>query len=518
MSSAPRPRVVGVALSDLMKSSNCVLVNEPNVDAVVTGITHDSRSVQPGDVYAALAGFNTHGAEYVSEAQDAGAVAILTDSGGIDRSRETGLPIFVAENPRAILGALAHEIYGHPSRDLVVIGVTGTNGKTTTSYLVDAAFRAAGMTTGVIGTVGTRIGDELIPSTRTTPESTDVHALLALMRERGVRAVSMEVSSHALRLGRVDGVTFAAVGFTNLSEDHLDFHDDMDDYFEAKATLFLAHGAHVAAICTDDQWGISLARRAAAAGLDVTTFGVNSEAQIHAANIAPLPGGSKVIAIDSNDDEFAFSVHLPGTFNVANALGAFALATCVGVDAETAARGISACGGVPGRMERVLDPDVERGLVVMVDYAHTPDAVNRAVSAAREGTHGRTIVVLGAGGDRDRAKRPHMGQAAAQLADIVIVTDDNPRSERPADIRSAVLAGAHMVPSATVVEIADRRAAIAYAVGVAQVGDVVLVLGKGHEQGQEVDGVISPFDDRIVVAESLKTIGGHAFSTQEGHE
>ncbi|MEI6229310.1 MAG: UDP-N-acetylmuramoyl-L-alanyl-D-glutamate--2,6-diaminopimelate ligase [Actinomycetes bacterium] len=518
MSTAPRPRVVGVALSDLIESSTCELVGESSVNVVVTGITHDSRSVQPGDVYAALPGFNTHGAEYVRQAQAAGAIAIFTDSDGIDRSRVTGLPIFVADDPRALLGALAAEVYGHPSRDLIVVGITGTNGKTTTSYLVDAAFREAGMSTGVIGTVGTRIGDELVPTTRTTPESTDVHALLALMRERGVQAVSMEVSSHALRLGRVDGVTFAAVGFTNLSEDHLDFHDDMDDYFEAKATLFLAHGAPFAAICVDDEWGVSLAARSVAAGLEVTTFGMSPDAQVHPEHVASLPGGSQVTTIDSHGNQFAFNVHLPGTFNVANALGAFTLATGVGVDPEIAARGISACGGVPGRMERVLDPDPERGLVVLVDYAHTPDAVDRAVSAAREGVSGRTIVVLGAGGDRDRAKRPHMGQAAAQQADVVIITDDNPRSEVPADIRAAVLAGAQTVASTIAVEVADRREAIAHAVGIAKVGDVVLVLGKGHEQGQEVDGVINPFDDRIVVAESLKAIGGHDFSTMEQHE
>ncbi len=503
MAIGPRPRVSGVALETLRAVTNCELVDESGDAVLITGITHDSRAVAQGDLYAALPGFNTHGAEFIPSARDAGAVAILTDSAGRDRAVAAGLPVLVADDPRSIVGALAAEIYGHPSRSMLVVGITGTNGKTTTSYLLDAAFRSAGLKTGVIGTVGTRIGDEVIPTSRTTPEATDVHALLAVMHERGVNAVSMEVSSHALRLGRVDGVTFAAVGFTNLTEDHLDFHDGMDDYFDAKATLFSSTRARHAAICVEDPWGELLVERAQAAGLDVTTFALEATADWSVEGVTSLPGGSQVEAIGPASDRVSFVVHLPGSFNATNALGALALATLTGVQPEVAARGISACGGVPGRMERVRDPDPGRGLVVFVDYAHTPDAVERAIIAAREGVTGRIVVVLGAGGDRDRAKRPHMGLAAARLADVVIVTDDNPRSEPAAEIRAAVLHGTIGVESIDVFDIADRRAAIEHAVASAHHGDVVLVLGKGHEQGQDVHGVITPFDDRVVVAEVL---------------
>ena len=505
VSNGPRPHVAGVALSALRDAAHCVLDDESVDDVVVTGITHDSRAVCHGDLYAALPGFNTHGAEFVVAARDAGAVAILTDASGRERAAATGLPILIAADPRAVVGAIAAEIYEHPSRELLVVGITGTNGKTTTSYLLDAAFRAAGFTTGVIGTVGTRIGDEVIPTARTTPEATDVHALLAVMRERGVDVVTMEVSSHALRLGRVDGICFAVSGFTNLTEDHLDFHSDMADYFEAKATLFSSTRTRTAAICVEDSWGELLVRRTGEAELPVTTFALGRPADWSGEVVASLPGGSQIKATSTTGDEVFMTVNLPGAFNATNALGAITMAVLAGVQPDVAARGISSCGGVPGRMERVLDPDVDRGLVVLVDYAHTPDAVERAISAAREGTAGRVIVVLGAGGDRDRSKRPHMGQAAARLADVVIVTDDNPRSEPPAQIRAAVLAGASALGHADVVDIADRREAIGHAVSVAHHGDVVLILGKGHEQGQEVNGVVTPFDDRIVVAAALMT-------------
>jgi len=492
-----------VTLTTLRALTNCELVDEAAGAVLVTGITHDSRAVAQGDLYAALPGFNTHGGEFVIGARDAGAVAILTDALGRDRAVAAGLPVLVIDDPRSIVGALAAEIYGHPSRSMRVVGITGTNGKTTTSYLLDAAFRSAGFKTGVIGTVGTRIGDEVIPTARTTPEATDVHALLAVMRERGVDAVSMEVSSHALRLGRVDGVTFAAVGFTNLTEDHLDFHDGMDDYFEAKATLFSSTRARTAAICIEDQWGALMVERARAEGLDVTTFALDGAADWNVEGVASLPGGSHVDAVGPTSERVSFIVHLPGSFNATNALGALALATLAGVQPDVAVRGISACGGVPGRMERVLDPEPGRGLIVLVDYAHTPDAVQRAITAAREGLTGRIIVVLGAGGDRDRTKRPHMGEAAARLADVVIVTDDNPRSEPAAEIRAAVLGGTIGAESIDVFDIGDRRAAIEHAVASAHHGDVVLVLGKGHEQGQDVHGVVTPFDDRVVVAQVL---------------
>jgi len=502
VSTAPRPRVAGVALSALTSTLNLELLNGNDAAPLITGVTHDSRQVQPGDLYAALPGFNTHGSNFVDAAKQSGARAILTDPQGLEAAQRIGLPVVLADDPRAHLGALADLIYERPSGDLLVIGITGTNGKTTTSYLLDSALRAAGLTTGVIGTVGTRIGDEFVPTSRTTPEATDVHALLGLMRERGVNAVSMEVSSHALRLGRVDGVRFACVCFTNLTEDHLDFHADMDDYFDAKASLFRPERAERALVCTDDHWGRTLVQMCTSRGLPVATFGLRPPATTIATSVVAIAGGSEV-TVGLVNDHVSMTVHLPGEFNVVNALGALACAMSVGVDASIAAQGISACGGVPGRMERVIDPRSADGVIALVDYAHTPDAVERAISAVRSGSLGRIIVVLGAGGDRDRTKRPLMGQAAARLADMVIVTDDNPRSETPETIRAAILEGALGIQQGDVIEIADRRSAIRRAVELAVPGDVVLVLGKGHEQGQEVHGVKLPFDDRQVLADEL---------------
>jgi UDP-N-acetylmuramoyl-L-alanyl-D-glutamate--2,6-diaminopimelate ligase len=514
VSAGPRPSTTPRPLAEIaavaggridLPSSGTRSSGDPETQ--VTGITHASGSVVPGDLYAALPGFRTHGAEHVAAAAAAGAVAILTDAAGEDRARSTGLPVVVTHDPRAVLGAVASFVYGDPSRDLTVVGITGTNGKTTTSYLVDAGFRADERVTGVIGTVGTRIGDEVVPTARTTPEATDVHALLAVMLERGVTVVTMEVSSHALRLGRVDGVHFDVVAFTNLSPDHLDFHTDMDDYFDAKASLFDSGRANSAVVCVDDAWGSRMAAHAVAHGLPVTSYAItHTDADWTADGAVTVPGGTVMRghgAVDGGFVDVPLEVRLPGTFNASNALGALAILVRAGVDADVAADGIAACAGVPGRMERVPDPDLARSLLAFVDYAHTPDAVTRAIAAAREGARGRVVVVLGAGGDRDPHKRPDMGEAAARGADVVVVTDDNPRSEDPALIRAAVVDGVHRVEGSEAVSDGDRRRAIRHAVAVCAPGDVVLVLGKGHEQGQETAGVVTPFDDRVVLAEAL---------------
>jgi UDP-N-acetylmuramoyl-L-alanyl-D-glutamate--2,6-diaminopimelate ligase len=502
----PRPSTPPLPLAEVARIAEATRTGAAPVDLEpgVTGVTHDSRAVRPGDLYAALPGFRTHGAEFVATAAAAGAVAVLTDPTGADRATATGLPVLVVDDPRSRLGAVASAVYADPSHDLVVVGITGTNGKTTTSYLVDAGFRAAGHVTGVIGTVGTRIGDDVVPTARTTPEATDVHALLAVMRERGATAVTMEVSSHALRLGRVDGVRFDVVGFTNLTEDHLDFHTGMDDYFDAKAGLFTPSRTAHAVVCVDDVWGGRLVERAVTAGLSPTTYAVTGDADWTVDGVVSVPGGSVMRGRGPGVPDVPLEVRLPGEFNVANALGALALLVSAGVDPLVAGDGIAACEGVPGRMERVGDPVLERGLLAFVDYAHTPDAVARAVAAAREGARGKVVVVLGAGGDRDPHKRPAMGEAAARGADVVIVTDDNPRSEDPAEIRAAVLSGAAPILGSRAFEVPDRARAIHVAVhAYCAPGDVLLVLGKGHEQGQEMAGVVRPFDDRVVLAGAL---------------
>lgn len=492
-----------LALADIAQALG-VADRAPDVaGTVVRGMTLDSRRVRPGDLYAALPGSATHGATFSTQAASAGAAAILTDPAGADPARQTGLPVLVVGDPRQVLGAIAAQVYGEPAAALTTIGVTGTQGKTTVTRLLDGALLAMGVRSAVVGTVGTRIAGEEVRTALTTPEAPDLHGLFARMRELDVSTCAMEVSSHALVLGRVDGVRFDVAVFTNLGRDHLDFHADIEDYFSAKATLFEPEHAQRGLVCVDDEFGRRLAREAT---IPVRTYGVGPDA---------VPGAVDwtVSDVHASADGSQFTVHgpagltvagvvpLPGEFNVANALAAIAAAAEAGLDPQAVADGMARSGGVPGRLERI---DTDRDLTVVVDYAHKPDAVDAVLRTLRPLTRGRLVVVIGAGGDRDRGKRPVMGAIAAELADVVIVTDDNPRSEDPASIRAEVIAGAHGADAgAEVVEIGDRRDAIAEALSRATEGDVVLVAGKGHETGQDVGGVLHPFDDRAVVREIL---------------
>ncbi len=477
MDRLPRPAKRRIALEDLVNGlPGAEIIGSPQ--ATVTGIELDSRLVEAGDCFAAIPGHIRHGADFVAEALAHGATAILTDAGGSARIN-VNVPVIVIDQPRSVLGELAGRVYGEP--DLLLLGVTGTNGKTTVSYLVEAGLRAAGHRTGVIGTVGIRIGDLTLPSARTTPETVHLHALLAVMRERGIDAVSMEVSSHALAEGRVDGLRFAVAGFTNLSQDHLDYHGTMEAYFAAKARLFTDAHARMGIVGIDDAWGRRLAQLAT---IPVQTW--TTEPQVDADwSARPMGGGLEIVS--RSGERTVVEVPLPGAHNRANAVCAFAMLRAVGVPAEAAATGIAGV-SVPGRMERIGTID---GVTGIVDYAHSPEAIERVLTSVRELTEGRVIAVIGAGGDRDRSKRPLMGAAAARLADLVVITDDNPRSEDPATIRDEVAAGA---PGART--IADRRAAIGEAVAAARPGDLVIVLGKGHEQGQEIAGTTIAFDDR----------------------
>ncbi|WP_233492449.1 UDP-N-acetylmuramoyl-L-alanyl-D-glutamate--2,6-diaminopimelate ligase [Blastococcus sp. TF02A-30] len=472
----------------------------------VSGVTLASGEVQPGHLYAALPGARTHGVRYVADAVARGAVAVLTDPTGRAEAEASGLPVCVVDDPRAVLGAVADRVYGEPSRRLRVIGITGTNGKTTTSYLVEAGLAAAGMATGLIGTVRTqtRAADGTVtalPSVRTTPEAPALHELLAGMADAGVSAVVMEVSSHALVQGRVGGVRFAAAGFTNLGRDHLDFHGDLEAYFQAKALLFDGRAA-AEVVDVDDASGRRLRDRPGRSR-PVTVSTAGADADWSAVDVQPAPdGGSAFTLLGPGGLRRPARVRLPGRFNVANAVLAVALLDAVGVPVDAALQGIATT-VVPGRMEPV---DAGQPFVALVDYAHTPDAVATALAALRTATGGRLITVLGCGGDRDPGKRAAMGAAAAVGSDVVVVTDDNPRSEDPAAIRAAVLAGVTEVPEeqrAEVHEVGDRRAAIAAAVALAAPGDTVLVAGKGHETGQEVAGTVHPFDDREVLREVL---------------
>lgn len=472
-------------------------------DIAVSGITLDSRRVQAGDLYAALPGARAHGATFTAQAAAAGAVAVLTDAEGAALAASADLPVLVVAEPRTVLGAAAARVYGEPAAALTTIGVTGTQGKTTVTRLLDGGLLASGVRSAVIGTVGTRIAGEEVRTALTTPEAPDLHGLFARMRELDVTACAMEVSSHALVLGRVDGVRFDVAIFTNLGRDHLDFHADVEDYFSAKAMLFTPAHARRGLVCIDDEHGQRLARDAA---IPVRTYGIGAAAVAGAADwtvsdVQLGADGSRFTVHGPDGITVAGVVPLPGDFNVANALAAIAAAAEAGLDPRAVADGIARSGGVPGRLERI---DTDRDLTAFVDYAHKPDAVDAVLRTLRPVTRGRLVVVIGAGGDRDRGKRTVMGAIAAELADLVIVTDDNPRSEDPAAIRAEVLQGARGAGTAAeIVEIGDRRAAITEALTGAGPGDVVLVAGKGHETGQDVAGVVQPFDDRQVVRDVL---------------
>ena len=481
----------------------------------LTGVTHDSRRVEPGDLYAALPGSRHHGAEFARAAAAAGAAAVLTDPDGRDRAAASGLPVLVISDPRARLGEVAAWLYRNPSGRLLLIGVTGTSGKTTTTHFLEAGLRTAGHRTGLIGGVQTWIGEDRVPSDLTTPEASDLQAMLAVMVQRGVTAAAMEVSSHALSLGRVAGTAYEVALFTNLSQDHLDFHASMDDYFAAKARLFTSAYSGVGVVNVDDRYG---RRLAGSAGVPVTTYSAdgNPAADWRVTDIRLGTDGSSFRVVGPGGVEADATVALPGPFNVANALGAVVALVEAGVGLQNAVAGVAACSGVPGRLERV---DKGQDFSVLVDYSHKPAAVQAVLEALRAVTQGELTIVLGCGGDRDRAKRPMMGATAARLADTAIFTNDNPRSEDPLAILAAMLDGVLSVPrsqrSHVIIE-PDRAAAIGLAIGGARPGDVVVVAGKGHETGQYISGSVIPFDDRQVAADALARRGAAQGGSEHG--
>ncbi|WP_075735730.1 UDP-N-acetylmuramoyl-L-alanyl-D-glutamate--2,6-diaminopimelate ligase, partial [Streptomyces acidiscabies] len=420
------------------------------------------------------------------------------------RAVATGLPVLVVDDPRARMGELAADVYGRPAEALLKIGITGTSGKTTTAYLVEGGLKAPA---GLIGTVETRIGDEQIKSERTTPEATDLQALFAVMRERGVESVAMEVSSHALSLGRVDGVVFDVAVFNNLSPEHMEFHSDMEDYFRAKATLFTAARSRRGVVNYDDAYG---RRLAAEAEIPVVTFSAEGDpdADWRAVDVHIGAMDSHFTVVAPDGTRLAARSPIAGPFNVANSLAAIVALAEAGIDPRAAAEGVAGVPGVPGRLERV---DAGQPYLAVVDYAHKTDAVESVLKALRKVTKGRLHIVLGCGGDRDVTKRAPMGAAAARLADTAVLTSDNPRSEDPLAILTAMLDGAASVPAherGEVLLFEDRAAAIEAAVGRAHAGDTVLVAGKGHEQGQDIAGVIRPFDDRQVLREAIQKTQG----------
>lgn len=501
----PRPsHVEPVRIQELAESIGARVVSVPS-ETTVTGVTLRAQHVRPGDLFAALPGARAHGADFAGAALDAGAVAILTDPAGVQREalaehpgvRAGSIPLLVHDQPRLVLGQAASLIYGNPSGRLAILGVTGTSGKTTTTYLLESVLRFAGLRTGLLGTVETRIAGQRMDSALTTPEAPDLQALFAVMVEHGVSHVPMEVSSHALTLHRASGTRFRVGGFTNLSRDHLDFHRDMDEYFEAKAMLFDGR-SEFEVVCTDTEWG---RRLTTSSTITVSTVGAGTWT---ASDVTAFATGEQEFTAHGPDGgTIPVRLRLPGPFNVANALLAIGMLHAADIPVDAIKRGLAEV-DVPGRMERVA---VGQDFTAVVDYSHKPGAVSAVLDAARAQADGRVIVALGCGGDRDVEKRPLMGEAAASRADVVIITDDNPRSEDPARIRAAMWAGISDVPAqqcGEVVEIGDRREAIAEAVRRADSGDVVVIAGKGHETGQEVAGVVHPFSDRDELAEALR--------------
>lgn len=474
----------------------------------IEGIAHDSREVRPGFLFAALRGLTHDGHDFIGDAAARGAVAVIVDR---PISTPAGLTVVRVADSRRALGQASAAFYGHPSRRLKTIGVTGTNGKGATTFLVDAILRRAGRPCGIIGTMGMVIGGTIEPTDRTTPEAPALQRSLRTMVDRGCRYAAVEVASHALAMERVAGCRFDAGVFTNLTRDHLDFHKSMEAYLAAKSRLFAG--------LSDDAWAVLNADDPASAVLRlvtrarVMTYGLRGPADVRGRDVRLHLRGAEFVA-ETPAGAARVTLRLAGEFNVANALAAFAVGLTQGIALDVIAEALASMPGIPGRFESV---DEGQPFAVIVDYAHTPDGLENVLRTARQITTGRVIVVFGCGGDRDRTKRPIMGRIAAELADQVIVTSDNPRSEAPRaiidEITPGVAAGGERRRVAVDIE-PDRRRAIDLAVGAASSGDLVLIAGKGHESYQEIAGVRQAFDDRDVVREALRA--AHAGAPARG--
>ena len=471
-----------------------------SMDIQVGGLGYDSRRLGRGEVFFALTGLRADGRAFVAQAIGAGAAAVVVER-GFEPFEGAPAPVVEVEEPRRALAQAAGRWHGHPARSLTVVGITGTNGKTTTTWLLESIYRAAGRSSGVIGTTGIRFAGESRPAPLTTPEAPELQGLLRQMADRGVQAVAMEVSSHALVQRRAYGVAFDAVVFTNLSQDHLDYHRTMDAYLDAKLMLFdgrngPAQGKTGTAVLNADDPAADRVRHAAARGrLAAITFGEARGADVRIVRVHPRPDG---LAITLEDRGAAVSIALPlmGRHNAWNAAAAWAAARALGIERPLVERGLARVPRVPGRLEPI---STGGRILVVVDYAHTPDALARALEACREHTVGRVLLVFGCGGDRDRGKRPLMGRLAGERSDRAWVTNDNPRGEDPAAIAAEVTAGS---PKPLTV-ILDRRDAIAAALAEAREGDLVLIAGKGHETTQTIGERVVAFDDRAVAAELL---------------
>ena len=471
---------------------------EADIELNFTGISSDSRTIEAGDLFVALPGSKTHGAAYIDQIKASGAVIVLTDEAGAQLVGEK-LPVIVITNPRRELGDICSWFYNSPSSAMKIAGITGTNGKTTTTTILNQILKFAGKSTGLIGTIGIEIGPETLTSNFTTPDASELQSLFATMLERHISVVSMEVSSHALEARRVSGTKFSMVGFTNLTQDHLDFHGDMASYFAAKSRLFTPEYSQLGFINIDDNYGKKLFENST---IPVISIARNDQsAQWRYERVELTSAGYSIAIRGTGGVLIEGEINLIGDHNLDNILMAVAMAYEFEIDPLVIAGSLPAIRGAAGRLESV---DIGQKFLALVDYAHTPDAVTRTLATIRKSVSGRIIAVLGCGGERDKSKRPIMGSELLAGADQAIFTSDNPRSEDPAKILEEMVVGLKLLENSAV--IVNRREAIALAVASALPGDCVIVLGKGHELGQEIAGTNYPFDDRVELARAIEEL------------
>ncbi|MDO4791699.1 MAG: UDP-N-acetylmuramoyl-L-alanyl-D-glutamate--2,6-diaminopimelate ligase [Buchananella hordeovulneris] len=483
----------------------------------ITGVTMDSADIRAGEAFIALSGLKRHGAEFAPAAVDAGACAVITDEAGARLCEENGVaqrvPVLVHADVRRLAGPLSVAVYGDPASEMLKTAVTGTNGKTTTSYFLEAILSAYRSSCVVAGTVELRVRDMTVESIRTTVEAPVLHRLLRLGREHGVDAASLEASSHAIDLGRLDGICFDMVGFTNLQRDHLDYHHTMDQYLLDKAQLFTPEHARAGVVCVDDEYGRKLAQIATIPVTTVRAYDGDTEADwtVHDERVSLEESASTFTLRGPDGRQLIAQCPLPGRVNIQNAALAIVMALELGIGEELVVAAVAGAHNIPGRMQRVSQREGGRALCI-VDYAHTPDALRLALQAIRPITPGKIIIVFGSDGDRDQGKRPMLGAVAAELADVLVVTDENPRSEDAATIRAAVLDGVREVrPTLTdVYESDSRAAAVRQGVMLAGPDDTVIVTGKGHEPYQEIAGVFHRYNDAPVMRDAVIEKWGQA--------
>ena len=482
----PKPKVKDVSTRELSQKFN---LETNSKEASINGISNKSKDIDLNELFVAIPGEKTHGANFAQEAINNGAKAVLTDLNGAEIMSEVQVPVLVAQDVKKIVGEVSSHVYENPSQKMDVFGITGTNGKTTTAWLLKAGLEQCEIKTGLLGTAGIEIPGLKIESERTTPEATELQKILALAYENGARAISMEVSSHALTLGRVNGTRFKAVGFTNLSQDHLDFHKNMQDYFEAKTLLFKDNFSNQAIITTNDSWGKKLENLTK---LNVESLGGDVENYWRVTDITAALGHVDFKLTKSNKQSFNINLSFAGSFNAFNASMAIALADKLNIDLITFIKGLENV-QIPGRMQPVIFPGAP---LAIVDYAHSPEAIENVLATLRKETKGKLITIIGAGGNRDKEKRPKMGSAVEKYSDFIIVTDDNPRDENPAEIRASLISG--IKDKESILEIGNRKDAIQKAISIATNLDTIAVLGKGHENYQEIKGEVFPFSDYSV--------------------